>query len=288
LQSYAVHFMGQSDLGFTSSLADPDVWLRPAIKCCGFTYYEYIFLYVDNLLVISEHPNIVMKAINDQYRMKEGSIMKPELYLGAQIKEFPAPGSTRACWSISTEKYLKGAYHNVKIDLGKINKRLPNNVPTPLSSGYRLELDVSVPLDDNYVHWYQKLIGIVRWAIELRRIDIHLSVALLAQCLVEPRVGHLDQVFHIFAYLKSHIRSKIVLDAPKPIIDENQFLPADWTEFYPDASEPIPLNAPETRGNDVIISCFIDADHAGNQVMQHSHTGVIIFCNQVPIMWFSK
>jgi hypothetical protein len=61
------------------------------------------------------------------------------------------------------------------------------------------------------VNWYQKLIGMLHWAVELGHIDIHLSVALLAQYLVQPRAGHLEQGFHIFAYLKGHIRSKIVL-----------------------------------------------------------------------------
>jgi hypothetical protein len=31
------------DLQFKSSLADPDVWLRPAVKPNGEYYYEYIF-----------------------------------------------------------------------------------------------------------------------------------------------------------------------------------------------------------------------------------------------------
>ena len=42
-------------LDFKSCLADPDVWMRPAIKSDGNTYYEYILLYVDDALVVSEH-----------------------------------------------------------------------------------------------------------------------------------------------------------------------------------------------------------------------------------------
>ncbi len=37
-----------------------------------------------------------------------------------------------------------------------------------------------------------------------------------------------------------------------------------------------------------MISCFVDADHAGNLVMRRSHSGIIIFCNKAPIMWYSK
>jgi hypothetical protein len=49
-------------------------------------------------------------------------------------------------------------------------------------------------------------------------------------------------------------------------VNESNFLKVDWKEFYPEASEAIPLNAPQPRGNDVILSCFVDADHAGNLV----------------------
>jgi hypothetical protein len=83
------------------------------------------------------------------------------------------------CRALYGLKFLKETIRNLELDLKKIDKRLPGNKPTPLSSGYRPELDVSAPLDDDYVSWYQKLIGALRWAVELGRIDIHLSVALL-------------------------------------------------------------------------------------------------------------
>jgi hypothetical protein len=50
----------------------------------------------------------------------------------------------------------------------------------------------------------------------------------------------------------------------------------------------IPPNAPEPRGNPIMISCFVDADHAGNLVTRRSHSGIIIFCNKAPIIWYSK
>jgi hypothetical protein len=62
----------------------------------------------------------------------------------------------------------------------------------------------------------------------------------------------------------------------------------DWRDFYPDAQEVIPTNAPETRGNAIVMSCFVDADHAGNRITRRSPTGIIIFCNRAPIIWFSK
>ncbi len=37
-------------MNFKPSYADPDVWMRAAIKPNGFRYYEYTFVYVDDLL----------------------------------------------------------------------------------------------------------------------------------------------------------------------------------------------------------------------------------------------
>ena len=36
------------------------------------------------------------------------------------------------------------------------------------------------------------------------------------------------------------------------------------------------------------VSCFVDADHAGCRITRRSHTGILIFCNRSPILWFSK
>jgi hypothetical protein len=41
------------DLGFESTLADPDVWLKPPARDDGFEYYEMLFVYVDDILTVS-------------------------------------------------------------------------------------------------------------------------------------------------------------------------------------------------------------------------------------------
>jgi hypothetical protein len=81
--------------------------------------------------------------------------------------------------------------------------------------------------------------------VELGRIDIAFCVAIMSKYLVQSRVGHLNELYHLFGYLKSHDRSRIVLDASRPAVNEKRFLKQDWTEFYRDAKEPIPPNAPE-------------------------------------------
>ena len=52
--------------------------------------------------------------------------------------------------------------------------------------------------------------------------------------------------------------------------------------------EDLPSNAPEPRGKSVQINCFVDADHAGDKITRRSQTGILIYLNQTPIIWFSK
>jgi len=83
-------------------------------------------------------------------------------------------------------------------------------------------------------------------------------VTLLSSYLAQPRVGHLEQVWHIFS-------SYLVFDPKYVNWDQADFQRYDWTDFYHDAKEPIPPNAPEPRGYEVQINAFVDAHHAGNK-----------------------
>jgi hypothetical protein len=109
---------------------------------------------------------------------------------------------------------------------------------------------------------------------------------MLATFIAAPRQGQLQAFFHIFAYLSKHDRSKLVFDDGYiKITDEVE---ADWASFYPDAKEHIPTNMPEARGKPVQMICFVDADHAGDQVTRRSRTGVLLYLNRSPILWYSK
>ena len=52
------------DLGFSSFLADPDVWMRAATKIDGYTYWGYILMHSDDLLVISHRDYLFMKGFD--------------------------------------------------------------------------------------------------------------------------------------------------------------------------------------------------------------------------------
>ena len=232
-----------------------------------------------------------MKILSTKYKLKDGSIKKPDIYLGADIKEWQigdADDNGKVRWAMSSETYVKRAVRDVEAELAAFDRQLPTKVTTPLSSAYRPELDTSAELDGEAQTYYQGLIGILRWICELGRIDILFPVSLMSRYLVCARTGHLNQLFHIFAYLKKHDRSTLVFDDTLPTLDDSVFKSSDWSEYYPEAAEAIPSNAPPSRGAGVSLNCFVDADHAGCQLTRRSHTGVFIFVNRAPVLWFSK
>lgn len=278
------------DAGFEGSKADPDVWMRKAVKPDGFKYWEYVLCYSDDLLVMSHDPKSVMDFLSKRYTMKEGSVREPTDYLGAQVRKFTIDGDDGPdeCWALSSDLYVKRAIADVETELGQAGKGLKTKVPTPLSSGYRPELDVSPELDERRASYFQGLIGVLRWMVELGRVDIMVGVSMLSRYLAMPRTGHLEETLHIFAYLKAHPKSAMVMDDSVPRFDESRFAKCDWSEFYPGAEEPVAPNAPELRGNSVTTSAFVDADHAGCRVTRRSHTGIFVFINRAPVMWYSK
>ena len=82
---------------------------------------------------------------------------------------------------------------------------------------------------------------------------------------------------------------RLAFDPKAPDINEQHFYNnADWKEFYGNVEEELPPNMPELRGHLVSISAFVDANHAGNVVTRRSHSGILIFVQNAPIIWYSK
>jgi hypothetical protein len=277
-----------TDLGYSSTRADPDVWIRAAFKPDGTEYYEMVLVYVDDILHLSHDVKPTMAALAKLYELKPDSLGPPTRYLGANISKYQLEDG-RESWCMSARDYVKNAIKNVEEELFKENHTgLKSKVDRPTPAGYRPEVDVSPELDDEMANRYQQLIGVLRWACELGRVDILFELSLLASHTAMPRKGHLEAVYHVFAYLKQHLNSTIVFDERRPLIDEDSFLQVDWADFYGNEKEEMPPKMPTPRGASVRVSCFVDADHAGNVVTRRSHTGILIFVNNSLIGWFSK
>jgi hypothetical protein len=86
----------------------------------------------------------------------------------------------------------------------KYNASLPKGASAPFPRDYVSELDMTEELGPEDGNYFQSLIGILRWTVELGRIDIIMEVSKLASHMALPRQGHLEAAFHVFAYLKQH------------------------------------------------------------------------------------
>lgn len=279
------------DLGYQSTKADPDVWIRKAARVDGHPYYEMLFVYVDDILALSQHAEAAIKEITQFFTAKEGSMKPPELYLGANISKMQTPDG-REIWTTSPKTYVQNSIKVVQqlLDEDGEGYVLKSNIKNPFPTGYKPEIDVTDELTPNLASRYMQLVGILRWAVEIGRIDIFLEVSLLSQYQVNPRLGHLEAAYHIFGYLKKHPdMGRLGFDPVAPNIQEKYFHHgANWKEFYGDVEEELPPNMPEPRGHPVSVSAFVDANHAGNVVTRRSHSGILLFVQNAPIVWYSK
>ena len=162
------------------------------------------------------------------------------------------------------------------------------NINAPLSNEYIPELNRYPELDGADGAYYQSLIGILWWMVDIGRIDIFCEVSMMYSHLALPIEGHLAQAFHIFAYLKKHHNSALVFDPTYPYVNIDTFLNHDWTKFYGDAKEAMPPDMPEPLGKEVIMRCFVDADHSGKKLTRHSRSRFIIFLRMAPIYYCLK
>ncbi|CAJ1944962.1 unnamed protein product [Cylindrotheca closterium] len=102
-----------------------------------------------------------------------------------------------------------------------------------------------------------------------------------------PREGHFHAALHIFAYLQKHPDRILVMDCG--YADHLRPLKkADYSQFYEFTKDELPSDMPTPLGKAVEFTMFVDASHAANVVTRQSRTGVLIFVNKAPIIWYSK
>ena len=173
---------------------------------------------------------------------------------------------------------------------GKYQHKLPSQALTPIQNSYRPDINTASDLNSVDSAYYQSLIGILSWMVELSRVDIFLKVSMLSSHLALPREEQLQQLIHMFAYLKRNHNSEMIFDPSDPIIDESLFDREDWTasEFGLSLEEVLPKNMPQTCGMGFVMRSYVDADHAGDSITRRFRTGFLVYLNCAPVYWMSK
>jgi hypothetical protein len=124
--------------------------------------------------------------------------------------------------------------------------------------------------------------------VELGRIDIVTEVSLLSSHLMYPHEGHLETALHMMSYLSQKHNTRLIFDLTCPKIGMGQFPQFNWTKFYGDVEEALPVDMPEPLGKEVDIRMMCDSDHAGDKRTRRSCTVFLIFCNMALIHWVCK
>ena len=133
--------------------------------------------------------------MDDYFKLKPEYLLEPNIYLGSEIRKIDMHNGVWT-WGFSSACYVHDSVKNVEKYLMAI---LGEN---PFSIRYLLDIDESPVLEPFLESYYQYHTGIMRWMVELGRININNEVSLLASQLVLPREVHLSAVFHIVVYLR--------------------------------------------------------------------------------------
>ena len=268
-------------LGFEPTKADSDLWMRTHED----GHYEYVARYVDDVIAFAKDPLAIMKQLEDTYVMK--GVGTPRYYLGGDVKQLDEQWNRYGMYeSFSAETYLDNVLPKISNMLGIHYKKRH----TPFDEKYHAELDETPLVSVERISLYRSLIGSGNWILTLGRFDIAYSLSTLARYNNAPREGHFNAVIRVFEYLNTHKNGEIVIDTSEAPVRKTTSLSRgfNWSEFYPDVKEQIPEDMPNPQGKMASITCYVDADHARDNVTRRSVTGIVLLINNTPMMYLSK
>ena len=80
--------------------------------------------------------------------------------------------NSQKCWVFGSTQYVRAAVDNVEEYLSNKGKKLATKALTHMKSNYRQEIDITEELGEDEYSYYKSLIGVLRWIVEIGRVDI--------------------------------------------------------------------------------------------------------------------
>ena len=146
-------------LDFRLCKVDPCVWLREVKD-----KYEYIAIYVDDLLIASEEPQKIIQDLKDKFKLRIKGDGPLEFHIGCDYK-LDKDGTLVAQPTRYINKILE-SYKEMFANENFINAK------SPLEKNDHPELDNSELCNEEQVTKCMCMIGQLQWAITLGRYDI--------------------------------------------------------------------------------------------------------------------
>ena len=180
-----------------------------------------MLVYIDDCLLVHHDPGPEMEKLKSRYKLKNDLYGEPTQYLGANVEKYQIPQTGQKYWSMYAYDYVKESCKIVRGWSENDNRKFKKNRDNTMHAKYCPEIDISAELGDDLATQYQQMIGILRWSIELGRIDIITEVSLLSSFNVNPHEGHLEAAYRVFEYLYNHMNGRrVVFDDRLPEVKE--------------------------------------------------------------------
>ena len=128
------------DLGFQPTMADPDLWIRKTETC-----YEYICVYVDDLMAIMHDPQEFFDILTTKYNYILKGVGHPEYHLGGN---FGRDKDGTLYWG--AKSYVEKMMSNYK----RMFSGPPKKYGCPLDKDDSPELDQSDLLNEEFIKIY--------------------------------------------------------------------------------------------------------------------------------------
>ena len=261
--------------GYFISRAEQDIWMKDMGD-----HYEYIAVYVDDLLIASRDPQKVIDMLKDKNKFKLKGTGPIEFHLGC---DFFRDRDGVLC--MAPKKYIDKCVGNYERMFGE----KPKKAASPLVKGDHPELDTSDLLDTAGQKTYQSLIGSLQWAIQIGRFDVATATMTMSRFRAAPRQGHLDRVKRIIGYLYKMKHGIIRFRTEEPDFSMLEKKEYDWCyTCYGGAQEELPEDAPRALGARVFLSSYVDANLYHDLISGKAVTGILHFLNKTPIDWYTK
>ena len=160
----------------------------------------------------------IRNEIGNYFRLKEKSVGDPGKCIGGKLRKVELINGID-WWAFSSTQYVQDAVNNVEQYLKVKEKKLLEKALAPFQNNYQPVIDMNEDLGEDDVAYYHSLIGVLIWI----GVDINTEVSMLSSHLDLPPSGHLDAVFHIFAYLNKKHNSEMVYDPTEVYFDRAAF-----------------------------------------------------------------
>jgi hypothetical protein len=262
-------------MGFFPCKIETDIWIRETDG-----HYEYVAVYVDDIMIAAKQPVKIIHALETQYKFKLKGVGPLKFHLGC---DYFRDDDGTLCFG--PRKYIDKLIEQFETMFGT----KPKEYTSPLEKGDHPEVDTSEELDTEGIKMYQSMIGCLQWAISIGRFDIQTATMTMSRFRVAPRRGHLERLKRIYGYLKKFKSAAIRVRVEKPDFSELPVQLFDWCDtVYGNVNEEIPKDVPDPLGKPVTLVTYVDANLYHDILTGRSVTGILHFCNQTLIDWYSK